>query len=96
MLFGARLALVAPDTTETELDRLHRGGIRGIRLNFETLGISDPSIALERFQLTSKQAAARAWHIQVNTRLSDCGGPGTPGHRRARNGGLRPLRAGPA
>jgi len=64
------VALVAPDTTETELDRLHRGGIRGIRLNFETLGVSDPSIALERFRLASKQAAGRAWHIQINTRLS--------------------------
>ena len=64
------IALVARETTDSELDRLQRGGNRGIRLNFETLGVTDPKVTVERFQLASKQAAGRGWHIQVNTRLS--------------------------
>ena len=64
------IALVAPDAPASELDRLRRGGIRGIRLNFETFGLTDPKAAVERFQLASKQVAEHGWHIQVNTRLS--------------------------
>jgi len=63
------VALVAQQATDPELDRLRRGGICGIRLNFETLGVTDPKVAVERFLLASKQAAERGWHIQVNTRL---------------------------
>jgi predicted TIM-barrel fold metal-dependent hydrolase len=64
------VAVVAPGTTESELDALRRGGIRGIRLNFETVGITDPNIALERFRLASKQVVKHGLHIQINTRLS--------------------------
>jgi len=64
------IALVAAQTADSELDRLQRGGICGIRLNFETLGVTDPTVAVERFELASRQAAERGWHVQVNTRLS--------------------------
>ena len=64
------IALVAPDAPASELDRLRRAGISGVRLNFETFGITDPNAAVERFQLASKQVAAHGWHIQINTRLS--------------------------
>ena len=64
------IALVAQQATDSELDRLRDGGICGIRLNFETLGVSDPKVAIERFYVASEQAAGRGWHIQVNTRLS--------------------------
>jgi predicted TIM-barrel fold metal-dependent hydrolase len=64
------IALVAKESADSELNRLRRGGIRGIRLNFETLGIADPKVALDRFELASKQAAGQGWHVQVNTRLS--------------------------
>jgi predicted TIM-barrel fold metal-dependent hydrolase len=64
------IALVAPAAAGAELDRLRRAGICGVRLNFETFGLTDPNVAAERFQLASKQAAAQGWHIQVNTRLS--------------------------
>ena len=70
---GARargIALVAPQTTKAELDKLHRGGIRGTRLNIETLGVTDPQIIIDRFRLAARQAADRDWHIQINTRLS--------------------------
>jgi predicted TIM-barrel fold metal-dependent hydrolase len=63
------VATVAPDAPDSELERLQRGGIRGLRLNFETQGVFDPKVAVERFQLASKRAAALGWHLQVNTRL---------------------------
>ena len=69
---GARargVANVATDVTVAELDRLGQGGIRGIRLNFETQGVSNPRVAVERFQQAAKQAAGQGWHLQVNTRL---------------------------
>jgi len=63
------IANVAPDTEDEELERLRRGGIRGLRLNFETQGVTDPTVAVERFRLVSARAAKLGWHIQVNTRL---------------------------
>ena len=64
------IALIAQETTDSNLDRLQRSGIRGIRLNFETFGVSDPKVAVDRFQNASKRAAGHGWHVQVNTRLS--------------------------
>jgi predicted TIM-barrel fold metal-dependent hydrolase len=69
---GARargVANVAPDASVGELDRLGQGGIRGIRLNFETQGVTNPRVAIERFQQAAKQAAGQGWHLQLNTRL---------------------------
>ena len=69
---GARargVANVAPDAADSELERLRRGGIRGLRLNFETQGVADPQEAVKRFRLASERAARLGWHIQVNTRL---------------------------
>ena len=64
------VALIGSEATDSELDRLGQGGICGIRLNFETLGVTDPKVAIQRFRLASNLAAQRGWHVQVNTRLS--------------------------
>ena len=63
------IALLAPEATASELDRLRRAGICGVRLNFETFGLTDPHAAVDRFQLAAKQVAEQGWHIQINTRL---------------------------
>ena len=63
------VANVSPESADSELERLRRGGIRGLRLNFETQGVSDPKVAVDRFRLASERAAKLGWHIQVNTRL---------------------------
>jgi predicted TIM-barrel fold metal-dependent hydrolase len=64
------VANVASDAADSELERLRRGGIRGLRLNFETQGVFAPKAAVERFHAASARAAAMGWHIQVNTRPS--------------------------
>ena len=64
------IANIARESSDAELDRLRRGGIRGLRLNFETQGVFDPKVAIERFRLASTRAAGLGWHLQINTRLS--------------------------
>jgi len=67
---GARgVALLTLRTSSAERQKLRQGGIRGLRLNFETFGITDPQTAIDRFRLASQVAAEQAWHVQINTRL---------------------------
>ena len=70
---GARargVAVVADDASEAELDTLHRGGIRGIRLNLETFGIGDPSAASDGLRRALSRLAHRPWHVQLFVRSS--------------------------
>jgi predicted TIM-barrel fold metal-dependent hydrolase len=58
-------------TPESALDEMHRAGVRGIRINLETLGQSDPEVARQRFQATVDRIKNRkGWHLEVYTRLS--------------------------
>src|SRR5262245_17600286 len=67
--FRARgIAVIDDKTPETELDRMFRAGVRGIRINLETTGPSDPAAARDRFQAAVKQIGARKLHIQMFTR----------------------------
>jgi predicted TIM-barrel fold metal-dependent hydrolase len=64
----ARGVVVIDDkTTEASLDEMHRAGARGIRLNFSTLGITDPAAARQRLQAGVERVRNRSWHIQINT-----------------------------
>ena len=70
---GARargIAVVADEATDAELDALHRGGIRGIRLNLETFGIGDPAAASDGLRRALARLAHRPWHIQLFVRSS--------------------------
>jgi predicted TIM-barrel fold metal-dependent hydrolase len=54
-----------------DLDEMHRRGVRGIRINLETAGESDPSVAKGRFRAAAAQLKGRSdWHVQIYTRLS--------------------------
>jgi predicted TIM-barrel fold metal-dependent hydrolase len=64
------VAVIDDKTTDAQLDEMHRGGIRGIRLNLETLGVTDPSAARQRFETASRRLSGRPWHVQLYTRLS--------------------------
>jgi predicted TIM-barrel fold metal-dependent hydrolase len=64
------VAVVADDATNAELDALHRGGIRGIRLNLETFGIADPSAASDGLRRALARLAGRPWHVQLFVRSS--------------------------
>jgi predicted TIM-barrel fold metal-dependent hydrolase len=66
---GARgVAVIDDATSASALDDMHRAGIRGIRLNLETGGVTDPAVARGRFERAVEQIRGRDWHIQIYTR----------------------------
>jgi len=64
------VAVIADTAPAAELDALHRGGVRGIRVNLETFGIADPAAASERLRRAVAQLAHRPWHVQLFVRSS--------------------------
>jgi predicted TIM-barrel fold metal-dependent hydrolase len=67
---GARgIAVIDDKTTDSELDEMHKGGVRGIRLNLATAGITDPAQGRERFQRAAARMKSRGWHIQIFANL---------------------------
>jgi predicted TIM-barrel fold metal-dependent hydrolase len=70
---GARargVAVIDSSFSAAALDQMAAAGVRGVRLNLETAGESDPAAAKRILADTAKQLAGRNWHIQINTRLS--------------------------
>jgi len=65
------VAVVDDKTTAAALNEMDRAGVRGIRINLETVGqVTDPGVARQRFQAAVEWIKGRNWHIQVYTRLS--------------------------
>jgi predicted TIM-barrel fold metal-dependent hydrolase len=70
---GARaraIAVIDDETTDAQLDAMDRAGVRGIRLNLETFGQTEPAAARRRFENAVARVKPRNWHIQIYTRLS--------------------------
>jgi len=65
------IAVIDEKTTEAALDEMDRAGMRGVRVNLETSGQSDPKVARQVFQEAVDRMKRRSkWHIQIYTRLS--------------------------
>jgi predicted TIM-barrel fold metal-dependent hydrolase len=64
------VAVIDDKTTDAALDEMGRSGIRGIRLNLETGGQTDPAVGRQRLQSAIARIKGRGWHIQIYTRLS--------------------------
>jgi predicted TIM-barrel fold metal-dependent hydrolase len=64
------VAVIDEKTPESALDEMDRAGIRGMRLNLETAGETDPEIGRKRFQTAVERIKNRKWHIQIYARLS--------------------------
>jgi predicted TIM-barrel fold metal-dependent hydrolase len=64
------VAVIDDKTTESELDAMGRAGVRGIRLNLATGGISDPNVGRQRFQRAVERMKRRNWHVQLYTDLA--------------------------
>jgi len=54
-------------TPESELDSMHRAGVRGVRLNLTNAGISDPAAARRLLQSAAARVRRLNWHVQVLT-----------------------------
>lgn len=65
------IAVVDDNISDSALEELHRAGVRGVRINLETLGQADPGLARQRLQAAvDRIKKRRAWHLEVYTRLS--------------------------
>jgi len=64
------VAVIDDKTTDAQLDAMSKTGIRGIRLNLATAGITDPGAARQRFQNAVARVKGRGWHIQFYTQLT--------------------------
>ncbi len=64
------VAVIDEKISDAALDEMDRAGIRGIRLNLETAGETDPAAGRKRFQAAVERIKNRKWHIQIYARLS--------------------------
>jgi predicted TIM-barrel fold metal-dependent hydrolase len=64
------IAVIDDNTPDSELDAMALAGVRGIRLNLATAGISDPSLVRQRFQTAAERVNSRNWHVQIFTNLA--------------------------
>ena len=68
---GARaIAVIDEKTPDARLDEMAHGGVRGIRLNFETFGEANPDATRKAFLSAVERVAGRKWHIQIYTHLA--------------------------
>jgi predicted TIM-barrel fold metal-dependent hydrolase len=61
------VAVIDEKTPESDLNAMNQAGIRGVRLNLATGGVSDPAVARPRFQAAVERVKNRNWHIQIFT-----------------------------
>jgi predicted TIM-barrel fold metal-dependent hydrolase len=64
------VVVIDEKTPNSALDEMERAGVRGIRINLETAGQTDPAIARQRFQAAVERVKGRKLHIQIYARLS--------------------------
>jgi len=64
------VAVIDDRTTEGELDKMGRAGIRGIRVNVATAGPTDPAVARKRLESAIERMKRRNWHVQVYTNIA--------------------------
>ncbi len=64
------VAVIDDKTPDSSLDGMDRAGVRGIRINLETAGQTDPNVARQRFRQRRARLDRRNWHIQIFTRPS--------------------------
>src|SRR6478672_7361069 len=64
------VAVIDDKTPESDLDAMAKAGIRGIRLNLATGGVSDPTVGRPRFSAAAERVKARNWHVQLFTSLA--------------------------
>lgn len=65
---GARargIAVMADDTQGHELDRMHRLGVRGLRVNIATYGSRSPEEVAGRLKAAARLCERNGWHVQL-------------------------------
>lgn len=69
---GARaraIAVIDQHVSAAALDLMHKGGVRGVRINLATSGQTDAAAARQRLRVAGEQLKGRPWHVQMYTTL---------------------------
>lgn len=67
---GARgVAVIDDSVLDSELQRMHEAGVRGVRVNLETVGQNDPVAARAELLSTARRVKDFGWHVQTYTNL---------------------------
>ncbi|MGA2962283.1 MAG: amidohydrolase family protein [Candidatus Korobacteraceae bacterium] len=64
------VAVVPENVKHSELEELHRQGIRGVRLNVETGGTNDSKVLIDLLIKSAETVAPLKWHVQIYTNLA--------------------------
>ena len=63
------IAVIDDTINDRILADMHASGIRGVRVNLESYGESDPTVARQHLQYAADRVAALGWHVQTYTNL---------------------------
>lgn len=63
------VAVIDDKTGDAELADMHAAGIRGVRVNLESYGESDPAVAARHLQAAAVRVAPLGWHVQTFTNI---------------------------
>lgn len=67
----ARGVAVIDDTiSDAMLSDMHAAGVRGVRVNLESFGQSDPAAARRQLLYAAERVAPLGWHVQTYTNLA--------------------------
>jgi len=66
---GRGVAVLDPDVTPAALADLHACGVRGVRINLESAGRSDPHSIRAALAAWGRRLAPLGWHVQVYASL---------------------------
>jgi predicted TIM-barrel fold metal-dependent hydrolase len=61
------IAVIDDKTPEADLDEMQRAGVRGVRLNLATAGVTDPVVSARMLHATVARIRSRNWHLQIFT-----------------------------
>jgi predicted TIM-barrel fold metal-dependent hydrolase len=59
------IAVLSDATSSADLDEMHRGGIRGVRIHFEALKTFDAELVRKSFRAAAERIRGRKWHLEV-------------------------------
>jgi predicted TIM-barrel fold metal-dependent hydrolase len=64
------VAVIDETTTDAMLRDMHDAGVRGVRVNLESAGESDPAVARRQLEWAAARIKPLGWHVQTYARLS--------------------------
>jgi predicted TIM-barrel fold metal-dependent hydrolase len=67
---GRGVAVIGPATTKAQIDAMDKAGVRGIRVNLESNGVTDPAAAAANLDAAVALIKDTRWHMQFYARLA--------------------------